>query len=86
MSTGQSRHFATKVTGWLVDAFAKRETGIARDLDRATDLAFGLFDGLSDRLLVVEDKALLKQTNLLVDRKPMIVEGLPKTELSVAMQ
>src|SRR6185312_8152495 len=65
--TGGGRHFGGEIGFLLLNAFAKRVTHKAGDLDRTARLAFGFLGRLRDALLVVEDKRLIEQRLLLVE-------------------
>src|SRR3569833_3186750 len=64
LNARRRRDLGSEVRLLLLNAFAKLEAHEAGDLDRRTDLALGLFQGLCHALLVVEDKRLFQQRDL----------------------
>src|SRR5438067_11016401 len=65
--TGKGSDLTAEIAAGTFDPLAEAKTHKSSDLDRCTDLCLNLFDSRSHAFLIVEDEALVQQTNLLVE-------------------
>ena len=67
MSPGQRGHLAAEIAARPFDSFTQRVTHEAGDLDRCTNLPLAFLKRLRHGFLIVENEALIEQTDLLVE-------------------